>query len=67
MMYDPIASSNFIRSLLGERLRVKHLPELRFRYDDSGVKGARIEEILRHLKEGNGTEGGHGTDVQGDS
>ena len=55
-------ASNFIRSELGRRLRVKHIPELRFRYDDSGVKGARIEKILRHLKEGE-----HGTDLQGDS
>lgn len=54
-------ASNFIRSELGRRIRVKHIPEVRFRYDDSGVKGARIEEILRHLKEGE-----HGTDLQGD-
>ena len=50
-------ASNYIRSLLGERLRVKHLPELRFRYDDSGVKGARIEELLKDLREEHGTEG----------
>jgi ribosome-binding factor A len=45
-------ASNFIRSELGKRIRVKHIPDLKFRYDDSGVTGARIEKLLRHLKKG---------------
>jgi ribosome-binding factor A len=53
-------ASSFIRSELGRRLRIKHIPELTFRYDDSGVKGARIELILKHLKEGKDGENPEG-------
>jgi ribosome-binding factor A len=50
------SASNFIRSELGRRLRVKHVPDLKFFYDDTAIKGARIEKILKHLREGdNGT------------
>jgi ribosome-binding factor A len=45
-------ASGLVRSELGRRLRIKRIPELIFRYDDSGVKGARIESILKDLKEG---------------
>lgn len=45
-------AARFIRSELGRRLRVKRIPELRFFYDDSSVRGARIEKILKDLKEG---------------
>jgi ribosome-binding factor A len=45
-------AARFIRSELGRRLRVKRIPELRFFYDDSALRGARIEKILRDLKEG---------------
>ena len=55
-------AANFIRSELGRRLHIKRIPELRFFYDDSSVKGARIEKILRKLKEGS-----DGEDLPGDS
>lgn len=44
-------AKSFIRSELAGRLRVKHIPEIRFHLDDSVVKGARIDSILKHLKE----------------
>ena len=56
------SACSFIRSELARRLTVKYVPDLKFLYDDSGVKGARIEEILRDLREGE-----HGRDIQGDS
>jgi ribosome-binding factor A len=50
-------ASGFMRGELGRRLRIKRIPELRFRYDDSCVKGARIDSILRDLREeGNGED-----------
>lgn len=55
-------AANFIRSELGRRLHIKRIPELRFFYDDSSVKGARIERILKNLKEGS-----DGKDLPGDS
>jgi len=45
------SAKSFIRSELGKRLRVRHVPEIRFFHDDSGAKGARIDSLLRDLKE----------------
>jgi len=44
--------------LLRDRLGLKYLPELRFRYDTSVEKMERIEELLRQIKEGEGEEEG---------
>jgi ribosome-binding factor A len=55
-------ASGFIRAELGKRLRIKRIPELKFRYDDSCVKGARIDSILKGLKEDN-----DGENLQSDS
>jgi ribosome-binding factor A len=41
----------YIRQELGRRLRIKRIPELRFFRDDSAAKGARIDELLRDLRE----------------
>lgn len=46
-----VGAARFIRTELGRRLRIKRVPEIRFLYDDSTARGARIESILRHLKE----------------
>ncbi|MCF6179873.1 MAG: 30S ribosome-binding factor RbfA [Geopsychrobacter sp.] len=37
----------FIRRLLGQQMRLRHIPELRFEYDNSSDTGRRIEELLR--------------------
>lgn len=50
-------AARFIRSELGRRLRIKRIPELTFRYDDSGERGARIDSIIKNLREGDGGEG----------
>ncbi len=39
-------SAPFIRKLLGKRMRMRNLPELRFMYDASIAQGLRIEELL---------------------
>jgi ribosome-binding factor A len=39
----------FIRRELGKRLRLKHLPELEFRFDSSLDHGARIDKLLKEL------------------
>jgi ribosome-binding factor A len=54
-------AASFIRSELGGRLRIKRIPEIRFHYDDSCVKGARIDSILRQLR-----ESGDGQDFEDD-
>jgi ribosome-binding factor A len=46
-------ASAFIRSELGRRMRMKFIPELLFRYDDSLERGNHIMELLRQVDEKN--------------
>jgi ribosome-binding factor A len=39
-----------IRQLLGSRLRVRHVPELLFKYDPSIEEGIKIERLLNEIK-----------------
>jgi ribosome-binding factor A len=51
------SASRFIRHELGGRLHVKHVPELRFLIDEAALRGRRIDNILRHMKDpGNGED-----------
>lgn len=43
-----------IRQLLGRRVRLKYIPELRFGYDTIADEGRRIERLLEGLKEDDG-------------
>ena len=45
-------ASGFIRSELGKRIRLRHVPELDFRLDRSLEYGAHIEHVLRTLNTG---------------
>lgn len=63
------AASPFIRKELGNILRVRRIPELRFIHDTSLDEAARIEEVLKEVlppedREGEGREGG--TEGSGD-
>lgn len=42
----------FIRSELGRRVRLRHTPELVFKFDTSIEYGSRIEELLQNLNRG---------------
>ena len=44
-------AAGLIRTKLGERLRLKRTPELRFDIDESIVRGARVEAILAEIAE----------------
>ncbi len=39
-------ASGFLRSKLGKELMVRHVPELRFRHDDSIAHGAEITRLI---------------------
>ena len=41
----------FFRSLLAERLQIRHTPELRFIFDESIEYGQKIEKIIEKLHE----------------
>lgn len=44
-------AAGFIRTELGSRIRIRHVPELRFAQDRALEHHARIDELLREIKE----------------
>ena len=40
----------FIRRALGQRLQLRRVPEIAFRYDESVAHQARVEELLEDIK-----------------
>ncbi len=42
-------AAGFFRSLLAERLEIRHTPELRFIFDESIEYGQKIEKIIEEL------------------
>ncbi len=44
-------AAGFFRSLLAERLQIRHTPELRFIFDESIEYGRKIEKIIEKLHE----------------
>jgi ribosome-binding factor A len=51
------SASPFIRSELGRRMRMKFVPEILFRYDDSVERGAHINELLHDIEDKGGGKG----------
>ena len=45
------AASGFFRSELAKRLRLRHIPELNFQWDDSIERGAHILELIERATE----------------
>jgi ribosome-binding factor A len=43
-------ASPFLRRQLGQRIRLRRVPELEFSYDESIAQNDRIEQILQDLK-----------------
>lgn len=41
----------YIRKLVGQRIRLRYTPEIRFEYDRSIAYGAKIEKTLAEIKE----------------
>jgi ribosome-binding factor A len=48
----------FLRSQLASRIQLRSFPQLRFRWDPTPDRGARIDELLDMLRD----EGGHSED-----
>ncbi len=54
------AATGFLKREVARALSLRYVPELRFIYDDSAERGARIEELLREarkMEEGGEDEG----------
>lgn len=45
------SAKGFIRSELGRRVRMKFMPSLIFRFDESVAYGDKIERLLKEIKE----------------
>lgn len=44
-------ASGYFRSELAKRLEIRHIPEIRFIYDESIEYGRKIEEVLKRVNE----------------
>jgi ribosome-binding factor A len=53
----------WLRRRLGERLSLRHVPELTVRHDDSIASGDRVLRLINELSE---ESGGHATDETGE-
>jgi ribosome-binding factor A len=47
-----VSAAGFIRSELGSRIRIRHIPELRFVQDKAMEHHAHINNLIRQIKEG---------------
>jgi ribosome-binding factor A len=45
----------FLRSRLAARIEIRSFPQLRFRWDLTPDRGARVDELLRYLRDEGGT------------
>lgn len=43
-------ASPFIRSLIGRRIRIRYTPEIRFRLDNSLIRGEQIDKLLKEIE-----------------
>jgi len=57
----------FLRQRIGEQVRLRTLPELRFRYDDSLDRSFRIEELLQKAEGDGPSQGSTGHDAESES
>ncbi len=53
----------FLRHELAPRLGLREVPDLRFLYDESIERGARVEDLLRRIHTGEPIEDDEGTGV----
>ncbi|NLP37935.1 MAG: 30S ribosome-binding factor RbfA [Firmicutes bacterium] len=44
-------ATGFVRSLVGSRIRLRHVPELSFQLDHSIAYGAHINQVLREIRQ----------------
>lgn len=47
------SATGFLRSELGKRMKLRHTPELLFKFDSSIEYGSRIESLLEDINRGN--------------
>lgn len=50
------SAAPFLRRELGKRLKLRHVPELNFKYDQSVAYGNHIESIIKKIEHGENVE-----------
>jgi len=43
-------ASGFIRSLIGKRIRLRHVPEIRFKLDESLIRAEKLDRLLEEIE-----------------
>lgn len=54
------SATGFVRSEIGRRVRLRHTPEITFRYDTSIKRGARVFELLKEIQSAKEIKDGKG-------
>jgi ribosome-binding factor A len=44
-------ASGFVRSLVGKRVRLRYVPEIRFRLDDSLIRAEKVDKLLQGIED----------------
>lgn len=57
----------YLRREIGQRLQLRQVPEMRFLYDDSAERQARIARVFDEIERERGSNGGPGTLPDGPS
>lgn len=47
-------ASGFLRGRLGREIKIRHVPELRFKHDDSAAEGQRLSDLIEKAIETHG-------------
>ena len=45
-----------VRHFLGKRIRLRYTPELEFKYDETGMRAGRVEDLLAEIKKQESTQ-----------
>lgn len=53
-------ASGFLRRELGKRMRLRVVPELRFVFDDSEIRGARVDALIEQARRKDRERGSEG-------
>jgi ribosome-binding factor A len=51
------SAQGFVRTELARRIRLRHIPRVAFRMDESIERGARVNELLRKVTKSRGSRG----------
>lgn len=53
------SATGFVRSQIGRRVRLRHIPEFSFRFDHSCLYAARIAEVMKTIQPDGGAPAAH--------